>query len=75
MKNDPRTRYTRKVIQDAFLEILKEKPVSRITVKEVCDKAEINRGTFYRHYQDCYDLLDKIEEEGLKEFEKMLERG
>ncbi len=72
MKNDPRTRYTRKVIQDAFLEILKEKPVSKITVKEVCDKAEINRGTFYRHYQDCYDLLDKIEEEGLREFEKML---
>ncbi len=41
-------------------------------MKEVCDKAEINRGTFYRHYQDCYNLLDKIEEEGLREFEKML---
>ena len=72
MKTDARVRYTRKVIQDAFLDILKEKPISRITVKEVCDKAEINRGTFYKHYQDCYDLLDKIEEEGLREFEKML---
>ena len=72
MKTDARVRYTRKVIQDAFLDVLKEKPISRITVKEVCDKAEINRGTFYKHYQDCYDLLDKIEEEGLREFEKML---
>ncbi len=72
MKTDARVRYTRKVIQDAFLNILKEKPVSKITVKEVCDMAEINRGTFYKHYQDCYDLLDKIEEEGLREFEKML---
>lgn len=72
MKTDARVRYTRKVIQDAFLDALKEKPIARITVKEVCDKAEINRGTFYKHYQDCYDLLDKIEEEGLREFEKML---
>lgn len=67
MKTDARVRYTRKVIQDAFLDILKEKPISRITVKEVCDKAEINRGTFYKHYQDCYDLLDKIGEEGLRD--------
>lgn len=49
MKTDARVRYTCKVIQDAFLDILKEKPISRITVKEVCDKAEINRGTFYKH--------------------------
>lgn len=72
MKTDARVRYTRKVIQNAFLDVLKEKPISRVTVKEVCDKAEINRGTFYKHYQDCYDLLNKIEEEGLREFEKML---
>ncbi len=72
MKTDARIRYTRKVIQDVFLELLKEKPVAKITVKEICDKAEINRGTFYKHYQDCYDLLEKIEEEGLRAFEKLL---
>lgn len=72
MKTDARVRYTRKIIQDVFLELLKEKPVTKITVKEICDKAEINRGTFYKHYQDCYDLLEKIEDEGLREFEKML---
>ncbi|MDE7244822.1 MAG: TetR/AcrR family transcriptional regulator [Oscillospiraceae bacterium] len=72
MKTDARVRYTRKVIQDAFLQLLKEKPVAKITVKEICDMAEINRGTFYKHYQDCYDLLEKIEDDGLREFEKML---
>lgn len=72
MKTDARVRYTRKVIQDTFLELIQEKPVSKITVKEVCDKAEINRGTFYKHYRDCYDLLEKIEDDGLREFEQML---
>ena len=72
MKTDARVRYTKKVIQDSFLELLKEKPVAKITVKEVCEKADINRGTFYKHYQDCYDLLEKMEDEGLREFEKML---
>lgn len=72
MKTDARVRYTRKVIRDTFLELMQEKPVSKITVKEVCDKAEINRGTFYKHYQDCYDLLEKIEDDGLREFEQML---
>ena len=66
MKTDARVRYTRKVIRDAFLDILKEKPVSKITVKEICDQAEINRGTFYKHYRDCYDLLHHIEEDGLQ---------
>ena len=72
MKTDARVRYTRKIIQETFLDLLKDKPVSKITVKEICDKAEINRGTFYKHYQDCYDLLKTIEAEGIQEFEKML---
>ncbi len=72
MKTDARVRYTRKIIRDVFLQLLKEKPVAKITVKEICDIAEINRGTFYKHYQDCYDLLEKIEDEGLQEFKKML---
>lgn len=72
MKTDARVRYTRKIIQETFLDLLKDKPISKITVKEICDKAEINRGTFYKHYEDCYDLLEKIESEGIQEFEKML---
>lgn len=73
MKTDLRVRYTQKVIQDAFWQLLKEKPLSRITVKEVCSLAQINRGTFYRHYLDCYDLMDKIQQEMLEKFEQLLD--
>lgn len=50
MKTDARVRYTVHMIQNVFLELLKEKPVAKITVKEICEHAEINRSTFYKHY-------------------------
>ena len=63
MKTDARVRYTVHMIQNVFLELLKEKPVAKITVKEICEHAEINRSTFYKHYQDVYDLMEKLENE------------
>lgn len=72
MKNDLRVRYTRTVIQESFLELLKEKPLNKITVKELCTAAGIHRGTFYKHYQDCYDLMEKIEEQALDELDGLL---
>ena len=65
MKTDARVRYTRMIIQNTFLKLLKEKPISKITVKEICEIAEINRTTFYKHYHDPYDLLEKLEEEAI----------
>lgn len=59
---DARVRYTRMIIEQSFLELLKEKPVGKITVTELCEKAQINRATFYKHYLDVPDLLEKIEE-------------
>ena len=72
MKTDLRVRYTRKVIQEALWTLLKEKPLAKITVKEVCERAQINRGTFYKHYLDCYDLLDKMQEEVIAQLEERL---
>lgn len=72
MKTDARTRYTRHIIQDVFLELLKEKPISKITVKEICEKAEINRGTFYKHYADVYDLMEKLELSAIEQFQNLL---
>lgn len=60
---DVRVRYTRMIIETAFLQLLKEKPVSKITVTELCQNAQINRATFYKHYLDIPDLLEKLEEE------------
>lgn len=61
MKTDARTRYTKKVIRESFLSLLREKPLNRIIVKEICERSEINCATFYRHYQDCFDLQAQLE--------------
>lgn len=66
---DARLRYTRMVIKNSFVELLKKKPINKITVKEICEMAEINRATFYKHYLDVYDLLDKLEQEFLTELQ------
>jgi AcrR family transcriptional regulator len=72
MKTDARVRYTKMRIREAFFQCLREKPVSRITVKELCDIAEINRATFYTHYRDPFDLLEKLEEETLAGLRRMV---
>ena len=59
-KMDRRTRYTRQAIRDTLLELMGEKPFSRVTVTEVCKRAEMNRGTFYLHYLDLGDVLDDL---------------
>lgn len=58
---DRRVKYTKKIIKDTFLELLSQKDIKKITVSEICEKADINRATFYRYYLDVYDLLDSIE--------------
>ncbi|MDD5922946.1 MAG: TetR-like C-terminal domain-containing protein [Eubacteriales bacterium] len=62
-KTDRRTLYTRKVIREALFDLLNEKHPDKITVKEICEKADINRATFYRNYMDIYDLYEQLEEE------------
>ena len=49
-KEDGRVRITRQMIRTALLNLLREKPLQHITVRELCEKASINRGTFYAHY-------------------------
>lgn len=60
---DQRVRYTKMIIEKNFLELLNSKPVNKITVTEICEMSNINRATFYKHYLDVDDLLEKIEEE------------
>ena len=66
MKTDARVRYTRMRIREAFFECLEKKPINKITVKKICDIAEINRATFYTHYADQFELMQKLEEEVLE---------
>ena len=69
---DARVRYTKMVIEGAFVSLLKEKPLNKITVKEICGLAEINRATFYKYYSDPFDLLDKLEQEILSKLRRSL---
>ena len=73
MKTDARVKYTKMVLKKALLELMQSKPINKITVKEVCARAELNRATFYAHFSDCFDLLKSIEEELFKQFEQSMQ--
>jgi AcrR family transcriptional regulator len=51
------------VLKESFINLLDRKDISQITIKEICEDADINRATFYAHYSDQYDLMQKIENE------------
>ena len=59
-KTDPRVLRTRKLIMDSFMELSSKKEFKDITVKDITTEAMINRATFYYHFEDIYDLLDKV---------------
>lgn len=74
MKNlDVRARYTRQVIEEQFLALLREKPHTKITVTELCQGAHLNRATFYKHYQDVPDLLERTERQLLDDLRERIE--
>lgn len=56
-----RTSRTKKAICDAFAELMYEKELSKITVQELADRADVGRATFYKHYYDIYDVYEKME--------------
>ncbi len=70
--NDSRVRRTKKLIRQGLTELAKEKSITKITVKELTDLIEINRGTFYLHYKDIFDLVECLEAELYQEFEKII---
>ena len=73
-KKDLRYSRTDRLLQEAFLELLKVKSVDRITIRDLTERAGINRCTFYHHYQDIYDLLEQIED-GVMEHVLEMMRG
>ncbi|MFT4415464.1 TetR/AcrR family transcriptional regulator [Fredinandcohnia humi] len=59
-KTDPRILRTRKLIMDSFIELSGKKEFKDITVKDITTEAMINRATFYYHFEDIYDLLERV---------------
>ncbi|WP_078379320.1 TetR/AcrR family transcriptional regulator [Sutcliffiella halmapala] len=72
---DRRVIRTKSMIRDALTQLMEEKGFEAITVRDITSRADINRGTFYLHYQDKYDLLEKSEDEIIREIEELGRRA
>ena len=73
-KVDQRVRHTRNLLKNALVQLMQEQHISKISVRALCDVAGINRSTFYMHYNDQYDMLNKIEQEVLDNLNEYLEK-
>lgn len=71
-KIDGRVRRTKRLLKEGLTELMAQKSIKKITVRELSDLVEINRGTFYLHYKDIYDLVEQIEDELFDEFEAII---
>lgn len=64
---DRRIKNTKEKIKVCFISLLKKKPLDDITITELCEMRDINRATFYKYYENQYDLLEKLEHEYIQE--------
>ena len=69
---DRRQRKTRKAIFDACVSLIEEKDFQKITVNEIVERADINRGTFYLHFEDKYEMMKSFENEMIEKIEEVL---
>ena len=60
LKNDPRSKRTRRLLQDALTDLMRKKKFHEISVQDITAQAEINRATFYAHFVDKYELLNTL---------------
>ena len=74
IKESRRIRYTKMVLRESLMELMKKKPISDIAIKEICALADISRSSFYNYYTDQYDLLQKTEEEILAFMDSILNK-
>lgn len=65
MAESRRVALTKKLMKDALLELLEQKPLEKITVTDVCRAADVNRSSFYAHYQDIMQLAEEMRQDVL----------
>ncbi len=70
---DRRVKRTKKAMTEAFAKLLLEKPLNNISVREIAETADINRGTFYLHYRDVYDMAEHLQNEIFDKFNEIVD--
>ena len=63
---------TRKAILEACMALIQEKEFQKITIHEIAEREDINRGTFYLHFADKYEMMNRFEEEMIEKVEKAI---
>jgi AcrR family transcriptional regulator len=75
-KNESRYQSTAILFDEALINLLEHKDIDYITIKEICDKAGVNRSTFYLHYENISDLINEcmeyVNQKFLSKFEQAL---
>ncbi|MDF2722326.1 MAG: TetR family transcriptional regulator [Paenibacillus sp.] len=69
---DPRIIRTRQLIKDAFIDLIQEMDIDKISVNRIADRATINRVTFYLHYRDIPDLMEKMADDMAEELQQVI---
>ena len=70
-----RVKMTKALLKTSLIELMKTKSIHTISIKEICSGADINRSTFYRHYNTQYELYDEIVHEILSELIKAYQKS
>ena len=73
LSGDRRARRSRRLLKQGLLELLREKRFFQISVRDITDRMDLNRGTFYLHYPDTAALMCSVEDDMLSEAQKLVE--
>ncbi len=73
-KIDRRIKRTKTMMRDALVDLMSEMPFGEITAKDITSRADLNRATFYLHYNNVFELLDELEDEIATSFSQMVEK-
>ncbi|HNZ78038.1 MAG TPA: TetR/AcrR family transcriptional regulator [Bacilli bacterium] len=74
-KEDRRVLMTKRMLKDALIEILKKKDIYHISIRELCERADVNRTTFYKYYGSQFDLLTDMEKDILDFISKTIKHN
>ena len=73
-KMDRRVRKTKAQLREGLARLMQKKSIKEISVKELVDEVDINRSTFYLHYTDIYQMLQKIEEDAMQNITEVMKK-